>query len=248
MSKEIFLLERLDDTMPENSFQKLDHNTAEKLVAEGKAFDANDIQRIREIDKAADNLVNAYKSTIEYLRTTDDPRIANITGAREYEMRKVKEDFEKEIKELERLKAAEIEKFYEEAMRQKANAIRSIPQSDKEAGKILIEQLANEAKYGDMTSALHELSEQISYMSPARKKAVAIEFSRFADAVEQNIESLASETQKQALKRQLREIYSQLTNIHDPALIKAKMAEALKAQGATFTSYRILKLTHRTYK
>lgn len=246
-TKEVFLLERVSDTMQENSFYKLPAADAEKLINEGKAVDAKEIQQIRKIDEAADNLVDAYKKAVNYIRNSDEPRIKNVPGQAEYEIEQIKDEFDKEIHELENLKAQAIDQFYEEAMREKANALRYIPSADKEASHVLITQLINEVKFGFVQNALNELKEQINYMTTTRKKAVLLEFSKFVEEVEKKAESASSDTQKQSLKRQLREIYSQLTNIHDSALIKAKMAETLKDQGATFTSYRILKLTHRTY-
>lgn len=241
MLKEVFDLEK-------NQFEELSIADAEKLIREGKACEIGEIELIRNIDRQVDQCVNAYKEAVNEIRTTDDPRIRNVEGAAEYEIEQIKDELEKEIHELENLKAQAIDQFYEEAMREKANALRYIPSADKEASHVLITQLINEVKFGDTQNALNELKEQINYMTTTRKKAVLLEFSKFAEEVEKKAESAPSDTQKQSLKRQLREIYSQLTNIHDPALIKAKMAEALKTQGATFTSYTILKLTHSTYR
>jgi hypothetical protein len=248
MNKEVFLLERVDDTKQENSFQTLRAQDAQKLIAEGKAVEAAAIHHIRAIDREVDELVKAYKQACDYIRNTDEPRYRNVPGQAEYEMRQMREELEEAIKHYEEQKRYQVEKFYEEAMLEKANATRYIPETDKEASRVLIEQLSNEAKYGDTQSAIDEFREQLKYMSDTRKKAVALEFSKFAAAIESQIEETNDDSRKRALKRQLRELYRKVTDINDPAYLKARMAEALKKQGTTFPSYTFLKLTHRTYK
>lgn len=241
MLKEVFDLEK-------NQFEELSIADAEKLIREGKACEIGEVALIRNIDRQADKCVNAYKEAVNEIRTTDDPRIRNVEGAAEYEIRKLKEILDEGIKELIEIKKQKIDEFYEKAMREKANVIKSISSTEKESARFLIEKLTGEIKYGSLENALSEFESQVKYMNDDRKKALLLEFSKFTDAVENKIKDLQDNARQRSINRRLRAIYRELNNINDSALIKARMAEALKEQSPDFTSYTILKLTHSTYR
>lgn len=241
MLKEVFDLEK-------TQFEELPIADAEKLIREGKACEIGEIALIRNIDRQVDQCVNAYKEAVNEIRTTDDPRIRNVEGAAEYEIRKLKEMLDEGIKELIEIKKQKIDEFYEKAMREKANAIKSISSTEKESARFFIEKLIGEVKYGSLENALSELESQVKYMNDDRKKALLLEFSKFTDAFENKIKDLQDNVQQKSINRRLRAIYHELNNINDPGLIKARMAEALKEQSTGFTSYTILKLTHSTYR
>ncbi|MEC5272396.1 hypothetical protein [Caldifermentibacillus hisashii] len=237
MLKEVFDLEK-------NQFEELSIADAEKLIRDGKACEIGEIALIRNIDRQVDQCVNAYKDAVNEIRTTDDPRIRNVEGAAEYEIRKLKETLDEGIKELIEIKKQKIDEFYEKAMHEKANAIKSISSTEKESARFFIEKLIGEVKYGSLENALSELESQVKYMNDDRKKALLLEFSKLTDAFENKINNV----QQKSINRRLRAIYRELNNINDTGLIKARMAEALKEQSTGFTSYTILKLTHSTYR
>ncbi|WP_061570299.1 hypothetical protein [Caldibacillus debilis] len=239
MIQEVFNLEK-------NQFEQLDSAEAEALKAAGLAVDIDPIAHIREVDYTADEIVRAYKEAVEDIRNTDDPRIRNVPGAEEYEIKRLKQLLDDGIRELEEIKKQRIDEFYEKAMREKANAIKSISATEKESARFLIEKLTNEVKYGSLENAVSELESQIKFMRDERKKAVMLEFSKFADAVEGKIKNM-SDARRNSIQRRMRVIYQELNDVKDPAIIKARMAEALKEQTTSFTSYTILKLAHSTY-
>ncbi|MED4892691.1 MULTISPECIES: hypothetical protein [Heyndrickxia] len=241
MFKEVFNLEK-------NQFEELKVADAEKLIRDGKAYEIGDIALIRNIDRQVDQCVNAYKEAVNDIRKTDDPRIRNVEGAAEYEIRKLKETLDEGIKELIEIKKQKIDDFYEKTMREKANVIKPISSTDKESARFFTEKLIGEVKYGSLENALSELESQVKYMNDDRKKALLLEFSKLTDAFENKIKDLQDNVQQKSINRRLRAIYRELNNINDPGLIKARMAEALKEQSTGFTSYTILRLTHPTYR
>jgi hypothetical protein len=236
LTNKVFLTSDVEG-LPSNSIQTMDAAKALELEKEGKGVVIAD-NKLDEIERNINKAVDDYRKKYTEMTTSENP-VYKVEGAIDYYASEMKEQLEREIKELNEQYSMMVHAMKEEAMKDIANKRRYISDDERKAARDVVSEVITAIKFGDGRGALETLIDQAPYMNETRKFALLQEIARINEAATGHVF-------ERALHDGAKRLYRKLDEVRDGETLAVKIAQALPTR--VDTRYRTLKMTHPSFK
>lgn len=161
-----------------------DRAQAHEAISNGDGVEIN-ADLVNEYETKLNNKWDEYKKKIEAIRNSTDPAIANVPGKADFEVPKLKEEREKELRGLRREYELKRSAMLEDAKTTELLAVTQYSVTDEEQAKAFVERFEFDS-VTDYDNAIQTFKATLDVMSVEQLAATASLIKRVISVIEQN--------------------------------------------------------------